>query len=119
MCTDAEKDQIYKALAHVTRREIMKYLQETPGLTSGQIAKNFEMTRIAVLGHINVLISADLIFCETRNRRRLMYFNPVPVQMVNACWVEDYPLDETKLHKRPQVNLLSMLMGAAHTGSGI
>jgi len=119
MCTDAEKDQIYKALGNVTRREIMKYLRETPGLTSGQISENFEMSRIAVLGHIKVLTSAGLIIYKTRNRRRVLYFNPLPVQMVNACWVEDYPLDDTKLHKRPQQNLLSILMGSARTGSGI
>jgi len=93
MCTTAQKNKLYKALAHTTRRQIIRMLRESPGLTSSQLALNFEMSRIAVLGHINALESAEIIVREQVGRKRTWYYNPVPIQRIHSYWIEDYAVE--------------------------
>ena len=90
MCTGARKNKLYKALAHPVRRQIIKLLRKSPGLTSGQLALNFDMSRIAVLGHIRVLQYAEIIVCNQEGRIRTWFYNPVPIQAIHDHWIEDY-----------------------------
>jgi len=90
MCTIARKNKLYKALAHGTRRRIIGLLRESPGLTSGQLAMNFEMSRIAVLGHIKVLESAEILSSKQKGRIRSWYYNPEPIQTIHGHWIEEY-----------------------------
>ncbi len=56
-------NQIFKALAHPARREIVAMLQGGP-MSSGDIAGAFDMAWPSVTGHLKVLRDAGLIESE-------------------------------------------------------
>lgn len=56
-------NQIFKALANPTRREIVAMLQRGP-MSSGDIAAAFNMAWPSVTGHLTVLKEAGLIESE-------------------------------------------------------
>jgi DNA-binding transcriptional ArsR family regulator len=56
-------NQIFKALSHPVRREIVAMLQKGP-LTSGDIAAKFDMAWPSVTGHLAALKDAELVEAE-------------------------------------------------------
>jgi DNA-binding transcriptional ArsR family regulator len=56
-------NEIFKALAHPTRREIVAMLQRGP-MNSGEIASAFDMAWPSVTGHLTALKDAGLIESE-------------------------------------------------------
>ncbi|MGI2336164.1 MAG: autorepressor SdpR family transcription factor [Dehalogenimonas sp.] len=58
-------ESIFKALADVSRRKILKLLGERP-MTAGEIADHFQLAKSTLSGHFNVLKAADLIQEERR-----------------------------------------------------
>lgn len=61
----------YKALAHPTRRQILRLLREGD-LPAGAIAEQFEMSWPSVSRHLGVLSAAGLVRA-TRNGQQLVY----------------------------------------------
>ncbi|AKG52780.1 transcriptional regulator ArsR family [Dehalogenimonas sp. WBC-2] len=53
-------ESVYKALADVTRRRILKMLGEGP-MSAGEIAEKFHLAKSTLSGHFNVLKAANLI----------------------------------------------------------
>jgi DNA-binding transcriptional ArsR family regulator len=56
-------NQIFKALSHPVRRQIVTMLQKGP-LTSGEIAEAFDMAWPSVTGHLSALKEAELVETE-------------------------------------------------------
>ena len=56
-------NQIFKALSHPVRRQIVTMLQKGP-LTSGEIADAFDMAWPSVTGHLSALKEAELVEAE-------------------------------------------------------
>jgi DNA-binding transcriptional ArsR family regulator len=56
-------NEIFKALAHPTRREIVAMLRQGP-MNSGEIASAFDMAWPSVTGHLTALKDAGLIESE-------------------------------------------------------
>lgn len=54
---------MYLALAHPTRRQVLKLLGDGP-LPAGEIADRFEVSRPTMSGHFNILKEAGLIQAE-------------------------------------------------------
>lgn len=75
-------DKVFAALAHATRREILDRVRDTPGMSVGYLAKTFDVTRIAVMNHLNVLTTAGLILSRKEGRTRHLYLNAMPIQMI-------------------------------------
>jgi predicted transcriptional regulator len=88
--TETQLDVVFVALASQPRRHILDILAARPGSTVNQVAEQFEMSRIGVLKHINVLEDAGLVVSERIGRERPLYFNPVPLQMIHERWSSDY-----------------------------
>ena len=88
---DPEQDEaVWRALANVTRREILDTLREGPR-TTGQIAERFpEITRFAVMQHLRVLADAELVVARRDGRERYNFLNPVPIQSIVNRWVAPY-----------------------------
>jgi ArsR family transcriptional regulator, arsenate/arsenite/antimonite-responsive transcriptional repressor len=59
----ASPDDVFKALADPTRREILRLLRAGP-LTSGAIAENFPSAWATVSRHLAVLRNAELVTTE-------------------------------------------------------
>ena len=82
MITSNALDSVFHALAHVTRREILDIARDKPGLTVGELAKHFDVSRIAVMNHLTVLTQANLIISQKDGRSRRLYLNAMPIQEI-------------------------------------
>jgi len=82
---EAETAPLWRALADPTRRRILDLLRERPR-TTGEIARHFTISRIAVMRHLEVLTSAGLVTSRKRGRERWHYLNAVPLQRVHERW---------------------------------
>ncbi len=83
-------DQIFHALAHETRRLILDLLRDDPGQAVGTLAKQFDVSRIAIMNHLQVLESAGLVVSEKDGRSRRLYLNLIPIQMIYDRWTDAY-----------------------------
>ena len=83
-------DATFKALASPIRRAILDLVLAEPGSNVGDICRQFELSRIAVLRHVNVLEEAGLLVSEREWRERRLYFNAVPIQMIYDRWTSKY-----------------------------
>lgn len=54
-------NEVFKAIADPTRREILAILRERPR-TAGEIAERFDITKPSISHHLNQLKEADLIY---------------------------------------------------------
>ena len=90
MCTEDDMTSIFHALAHETRRRIMDVLKARPGIGVGELAQEFDVTRIAVMNHLAVLETAGLVISEKDGRTRRLYLNTAPIQMINDRWLDDF-----------------------------
>ena len=102
MFTNDDMDRVFSALAHTSRREIMDHLRAQPGISVGELAAKFDVTRIAVMNHLKVLEDAGLVISEKDGRSRRLYLNAVPVQLIYERWTDEYSaqwLDRVSLIK--------------------
>ncbi len=83
-------DALFLALSHQHRRKILDILKSMPGCSVGDVAKYFDISRIAVMKHLSILEEADLVVSQKVGRRRELYFNCVPIQMVYDRWTTEY-----------------------------
>lgn len=82
-----EMDLLFRALAHGARRRILDLLKEEPGLCVHEVARHFDVSRIAVMKHLAVLSEANLVTSERVGRERRLYLNPVPIRRVHDRWL--------------------------------
>ena len=90
MLDDRDMDAVFQALGNKTRRRMLDIVKETPGIGVGVLATDFEVSRIAVMKHLAVLESANLIVSQKDGRTRRLYFNAAPIQMIHDRWTTDY-----------------------------
>jgi DNA-binding transcriptional ArsR family regulator len=90
MTTEDEMSAVFHALAHESRRRIMDVLKAKPGASVGQVANEFDTSRIAVMNHLAVLEGAGLVVSEKDGRTRRLWLNASPIQMINDRWLDDY-----------------------------
>ena len=83
-------DLVFQALASPHRRKILDLLKTMPGCSVNDVCKYFDMSRIAVMKHLRVLESADLIISKKSGRTRELFFNVVPIQLIYERWTTDY-----------------------------
>ena len=90
MIDDRNMDAVFQALAHESRRHMLDIIKEEPGIGVGALAGEFDVSRIAVMKHLNVLEDANLIISEKDGRTRKLYFNAAPIQMIHDRWTTEY-----------------------------
>jgi predicted transcriptional regulator len=81
---------VFAALGSATRRRILDLVKARPGCSVGEIAANFDTSRIAVMHHLRQLEECDLILSRQEGRRRLLFHNPVPIQLIYDRWTTEY-----------------------------
>jgi len=86
---EADGGPVWLALYDQTRRRILDLLRERPRIT-GEIASQFEISRIAVMRHLQVLGGAGLVTSRKRGRQRWHYLNSVPLQRMYERWIDTY-----------------------------
>jgi predicted transcriptional regulator len=87
---DDQLDLVFHALASQPRREILAAIRSRPGCNLNAVAEQFDMSRIGIMKHIDVLEAANLIVSDKVGRERQMYFNAVPIQQIHEMWTDEY-----------------------------
>lgn len=83
-------DNVFQALASAVRRKMLDIVRDRPGCSVNDVCRHFDVSRIAVMKHLSVLETAGLVISEKRGRRRHLYFNTVPIQMIYERWTSEY-----------------------------
>jgi len=97
-------DDVFKALADPSRRELLDRLFARNGQTLNELCEAFVtagasksdgtrsdgMTRQAVSKHLAILAHANLIATVKRGREKLHYLNPVPIHEIADRWIAKY-----------------------------
>ena len=83
-------DEVFKALADPTRRQLLDELFREDGQTLGALEERFDMTRFGVMKHLKQLEEAGLVVARKRGREKLHVLNPVPIRLVHDRWVSKY-----------------------------
>lgn len=90
---EAAGPDIWRALASPWRRRLLDQLRIAPG-TTGELAAGLpELSRYAVMQHLEVLVRAGLVLPERRGRDRVNHLNPVPLREWYERWVQ--PMADT------------------------
>lgn len=83
---------IYRALADLTRRQILDELVERDGLTLFDICGRLLMkhqncsTRQAISQHLTVLEDADLVCSHREGRTKVHHLNTAPLREIPKRW---------------------------------
>jgi DNA-binding transcriptional ArsR family regulator len=83
-------DEVFKALADPTRRELLDRLFAEDGQSLGALEEGLPMSRFGVMKHLKVLEGAGLVTTQRRGREKLHFLNPVPIRLIYDRWVSKY-----------------------------
>jgi len=83
-------DQVFKALADASRRQLLDSLYASNGQTLSELCADLDMTRQAVTKHLALLESANLVVTVWRGREKLHYLNPAPIGEIAERWIDKY-----------------------------
>jgi uncharacterized protein YndB with AHSA1/START domain len=83
-------DDVFRALADPTRRQLLDELFREDGQTLNALAERFTMTRFGVMKHLRQLEETGLVVTRRRGREKLHFLNPVPIRLVHDRWVGKY-----------------------------
>ena len=87
---DVTEDDVFRALADPTRRQLLDALFADDGQTLTSLEARFEMTRFGVMKHLKVLEEAGLVVTRRAGREKRHHLNPVPIRLVHDRWVSKY-----------------------------
>ena len=85
-----QMDAVFAALASEPRRRILDILKKEPGCNVNRVCEFFDIGRVAVMKHLDVLEGASLVVSEKVGRERQLWFNPVPVQLIYDRWTTEF-----------------------------
>jgi DNA-binding transcriptional ArsR family regulator len=103
-------DAVFKALADVSRRELLDRLRAENGQTLGELCERLDMTRQAVSKHLGLLEEANLVATVKRGREKLHYLNPLPIHEIAERWIGKF--------ESQRLQALSDMKRALETKSG-
>ena len=85
-----DSDRVWKALADVTRREILDLLRDGPRQTTDIVEAFPHLSRFGVMKHLDVLRDAGLVNTRSEGRRRINSLNASPLRQVIERWIGKY-----------------------------
>ncbi|UXY15085.1 ArsR family transcriptional regulator [Chitiniphilus purpureus] len=86
-CIIADMDDVFKALADASRRQLLDQLHQRNGQTLGELCEPLAMSRQAVAKHLAILEAANLVSVHWQGREKLHYLNPVPLHEIHVRWI--------------------------------
>jgi DNA-binding transcriptional ArsR family regulator len=90
MSTQTSDDNVFKALAHPRRREILDRLKDAPK-TTGTLCEAFaDMDRCTVMMHLKVLEEAGLVIAKREGRERWNHLDALPIKRIHDRWISEY-----------------------------
>lgn len=88
--THMDMDNVFKALADGSRRQLLDQLHKRNGQTLGELCDHLDMTRQSVTKHLIILEEANLIAVEWQGRNKLHYLNAAPIGDIYDRWIRKY-----------------------------
>jgi DNA-binding transcriptional ArsR family regulator len=105
MSSDASTEQVFKALASSTRREMLDVLKDAPQ-TTGDLCERFpDLHRCTVMQHLKVLEQAELVIVQRQGRERWNHLNPLPIKHIHDRWIGPYAAKAVDLLHRLKTDL--------------
>ena len=83
-------DEVFKALADPSRRELLDRLNARNGQTLQELCSGLDMARQSVSKHLAVLEAANLVTTLWRGREKLHYLNAAPINAITERWINQY-----------------------------
>ena len=83
-------DEVFKALADPSRRQLLDSLNSRNGQTLRDLCSGLEMARQSVSKHLAILESANLVTTVRRGREKLHYLNAAPINEIAERWITRY-----------------------------
>jgi uncharacterized protein YndB with AHSA1/START domain/DNA-binding transcriptional ArsR family regulator len=84
-------ENVIAAIADPSRRALLDALRQRDGQTVTELGASLpQLGRHAVLKHIGVLESCDLVVTRKLGRQRYCYLNPVPIVGLARRWLDSY-----------------------------
>ena len=96
-----DDDAVFRALADVSRRQLLDRLHLENGQTLGELCQGLEMSRQAVAKHLAILEEANLVSWKRQGREKLHFINPVPINEIAERWISKF--------ERPRLSALAAL----------
>src|SRR3954464_10674275 len=90
MAAHSHSDEVFRALADPSRRQLLDRLNERNGQTLRELCTGLGMTRQSVSKHLAVLEAANLVTAIRRGREKLHYLNPAPINEIAERWITQY-----------------------------
>jgi len=87
---DLGMDEVFRALADPTRRQLLDELLADDGQSLSALERRLPMSRFGVMKHLRVLEEAGLVTTKRRGREKLHFLNPVPIRLIHDRWVSKY-----------------------------
>ena len=88
----ADLEQVFAALAHASRRQILLVLELRGGsMTAGEIAARFECSWPTTTRHLRRLERAGLVRVEKAGRERIYRLDTERLQRVAGAWLGMFP----------------------------
>lgn len=84
---EIDDDKVFKALADVSRRQLLDRLHKQGGLTLNDLCEKHDMSRQAVSKHLALLEAANLVTTVKQGREKLHYLNAVPINEIYMRWI--------------------------------
>ena len=85
-----QEDAFWKALSNPHRRRILDELRDAPK-TTGELSETFaDLSRFAVMQHLDVLTDAGIVIVERRGRHRYNHVNAAALRSFYERWVNRY-----------------------------
>jgi DNA-binding transcriptional ArsR family regulator/uncharacterized protein YndB with AHSA1/START domain len=86
----AAMDDVFRALADPSRRELLDRLQQQQGQNLRELCAGLAMARQSVSKHLAILEAAGLVTTVRRGRETLHYLNPAPISDIGERWIRQY-----------------------------
>jgi uncharacterized protein YndB with AHSA1/START domain/DNA-binding transcriptional ArsR family regulator len=84
-------EEVFKALADVSRRRLLDRLFERDGQTLTELSDSLPaMTRFGVMKHLRLLEEAELVTTRRVGREKMHYLNAVPIRLIHDRWIGKY-----------------------------
>jgi DNA-binding transcriptional ArsR family regulator len=85
-----DDDAVFRALADVSRRQLLDRLHRKNGQTLLELCRGLDMSRQAVTKHLAILEQANLVSWKRQGREKLHFINPVPINAIAERWLRKF-----------------------------
>src|ERR671938_1606108 len=96
MAANRADDDVFRALADPSRRQLLDSLNACNGQTLRELCAGLEMARQSVSKHLAILEAANLVTTVRRGREKLHYLNAAPINEIAERWITRY--DRARVH---------------------